>query len=351
MQGVVATRTTLTTAIDSTAESPSQQAGTTSPASRGPNDPADLASLVRQLDELLGAAGAAEDAGARRAEAAAVSLASRGRELGLLRGFGCGRPVPKRIYTLEELRLNRIEAEKLLSPKDTSLNAVRNVSQAAAAAGLVAAAWLNHWDAGSVLAALFGGVFVFVTDQVANGGGGEALLVDSLGRLLRPSYAARVAYHEAGHLLVAYLVGLLPRAYTLSSLDAFLRYRALNVQAGTQFCDSEFTAEVAGGRLKASSLDRYTCVALAGVVTEYLRFGVAEGGLGDVQQLDGMFRALQFTQKKADGEVRWAVLNCASLLRRHARLHDELAAAMRQGRSVGQCVELIERRLEGCADI
>ncbi len=34
-------------------------------------------------------------------------------------------------------------------------------------------------------------------------------------------------------------------------------------------------------------------MALAGVVTEYLRFDVAEGGLGDVQQLDAMFRALR----------------------------------------------------------
>ncbi|EFJ50337.1 hypothetical protein VOLCADRAFT_103923, partial [Volvox carteri f. nagariensis] len=262
---------------------------------RGPDDPPDLAMLVRRLDELLHTAATAADGGteSRRAEAAAVAMAARGRELGLLRGFGAVRQVPKRLYSIEELRLNRVETEKLLSPKDTSLNAVRTQAQVAAALGLAAAAWANHWDGGGVLAALFGVVFVLMADQVANGGGGEALLVDSLGRLLRPSYAARVAYHEAGHLLVAYLVGLMPRAYTLSSMDAFLRYRALNIQAGTRFCDGEFAAEVATGRLKSSSLDRYTCVALAGVVTEYLRFGVAEGGLGDVQQLDAMFRALQ----------------------------------------------------------
>lgn len=35
-----------------------------------------------------------------------------------------------------------------------------------------------------------------------------------------------------------------------------------------------------------------SCVALAGMVTEYLRFGQAEGGMGDVMQLDSMFRAL-----------------------------------------------------------
>lgn len=56
-----------------------------------------------------------------------------------------------------------------------------------------------------------------------NQGGGEALLVDTLGHVLVPSYSSRTAMHEAGHLLVAYLVGVLPRAYTTSSRDAFLR--------------------------------------------------------------------------------------------------------------------------------
>ena len=140
----------------------------------------------------------------------------------------------------------------------------------------------------------------------------------------------------------------MPKAYTLSSLDAFSRYRALNVQAGTTFCDTAFEAEVASGRLTSSTLDRYACVALAGVVTEYLRFGQAEGGVGDVAQLDRLMRALSFTQKKADGQVRWAVLNVVTLLRRHARVQDALAAAMRRGSSVGGCIEVIERELAGC---
>ena len=38
---------------------------------------------------------------------------------------------------------------------------------------------------------------------------------------------------------------------------------------------------------------RYSCVALAGVVTEYLQFGRAEGGVSDILQLDKMFGALQ----------------------------------------------------------
>lgn len=59
----------------------------------------------------------------------------------LLQAFGRGRQVPKRIYTIEELRLNKLEPEKLLSPTDVSLNTVRNIAQGAAAAGLVALAY------------------------------------------------------------------------------------------------------------------------------------------------------------------------------------------------------------------
>lgn len=83
----------------------------------GPGDPPDLAALVRQLDELLSAVGSGKGAAAHQSEAAAVAAAARGRELCLLRGYGAVRQVPKRLYTIEELRLNRVEAEKLLSPK------------------------------------------------------------------------------------------------------------------------------------------------------------------------------------------------------------------------------------------
>jgi hypothetical protein len=67
-------------------------------------------------------------------------------------------------------------------------------------------------------------------------GGGEALLVDTLGRLVYPSYRQRVTLHEAGHFLVAYLVGLLPRDYALSSLDAFRRCVGARAQRVLSVC-------------------------------------------------------------------------------------------------------------------
>ncbi len=62
-----------------------------------------------------------------------------------------------------------------------------------------------------------------VGGQVANGGGFEALAIDYAGRLINKEYAERVSSHEAGHFLVAYLIGLLPKKYIISSVDAFKR--------------------------------------------------------------------------------------------------------------------------------
>lgn len=47
-------------------------------------------------------------------------------------------------------------------------------------------------------------------------------------------------------------------------------------------------------------------MALAGISAEYVKYGYAEGGAGDIQQLDVMLKSLQFTQTKADSEVRCA---------------------------------------------
>ena len=86
-----------------------------------------ISSVYRSLDALLDAQ---EDPDA---EAKALALASQGKQAGGLPAFGAlaaRGAVPKRIYTLEELRLNGIRAELLLSPKDNSLTFVRNVTQA-----------------------------------------------------------------------------------------------------------------------------------------------------------------------------------------------------------------------------
>jgi len=106
--------------------------------------------------------------------------------------------------------------------------------------------------------------------------------------------------------------------------------------------DYEFLEEINTGKLSATMLNKFSCIALAGVATEYLLYGVAEGGLADINKLDGLLKSLGFTQKKADSQVRWAVLNTILMLRRHERARSQLAEAMSSGKSVGTCIEVIE---------
>ncbi|KAL4579850.1 hypothetical protein LXL04_016018 [Taraxacum kok-saghyz] len=265
---------------------------------------------------------------------------------GGLRCFGAAQQVPQRLYTINELKLNGIETASLLSPKDTTLGAIERNLQIAAFLGFISA-W-NVFDFGPeelvyISLPIF---FLWTLDLVAFAGGLSSLVLDTIGHNISQKYHNRVIQHEAGHFLIAYLLGILPKGYTLSSLEAFQREGSLNVQAGTVFVDFEFTDQISAGRVTATMLNKFSCIALAGVATEYLLYGYAEGGLTDVNTLDGLLNSLGFTQKKADSQVRWAVLNTILILRRHERARINLANAMSAGKSVGSCIDVIEENID-----
>ncbi|KAG6751672.1 hypothetical protein POTOM_043869 [Populus tomentosa] len=284
---------------------------------------------------------------------------------GGLKCFGAARQIPQRLYTLDELKLNGIETRSLLSPVDATLGAIeRNLQLAGVAGGL--AAW-NAFGFSSQQILLFslGLLFLWTLDSVSFNGGLGSLVLDTIGHTFSQKYHNRVIQHEAGHFLIAYMVGILPRGYTLTSLEALQKDGSFNVQAGTAFVDFDFLEEVAPayqvaelwtlwkvntGKVSATTLNRFSCIALAGVATEYLLFGYAEGGLADINKLDMLIKGLGFTQKKADSQVRWSVLNTILMLRRHEGARAKLAEAMTMGKSVGSCIGIIEDNIDA-ADI
>ncbi|KAL8229387.1 hypothetical protein R6Q57_014287 [Mikania cordata] len=265
---------------------------------------------------------------------------------GGLRAFGAAQQVPQRLYSLSELKLNGIDTSSLLSPKDNTLGAIERNLLIAALLGFIAA-W-NAFDFGpeELLYFSLGFFFIWTLDSVGFAGGFSSLVLDTIGHNISQKYHNRVIQHEAGHFLIAYLLGILPKGYTLSSLEAFLREGSLNVQAGTVFVDFEFTDQISEGRVTATMLNKFSCIALAGVATEYLLYGYAEGGLADVNTLDGLLSSLGFTQKKADSQVRWAVLNTILILRRHEQTRALLAEAMSEGKSLGSCIDVIEQNID-----
>ncbi|KAK3014117.1 hypothetical protein RJ639_007909 [Escallonia herrerae] len=293
--------------------------------------------VLEQVDEEL----------SKGNEREAVSLVKelQGKPAGGLRCFGAARQVPQRLYTLDELKLNGIEPSSLLSPVDTTLGSIERNLQLAAILGGISAWNVFGFNPERALYLSLGLLFLWTLDLVSSNGGASSLVLDTIGHTFSQKYHNRVIQHEAGHFLIAYLLGVLPRGYTLSSLEAFQKEGSLNVQAGTAFVDFEFLEEVNTGKVSATMLNRFSCIALAGVATEYILYGYAEGGLADINQLDNLLKSLGFTQKKADSQVRWAVLNTVLLLRRHEAAQKKLAQAMSEGRSVGFCIDIIEKEI------
>lgn len=269
---------------------------------------------------------------------------------GGLRCFGAARQVPQRLYTLDELKLNGIVTQSLLSPVDATLGSIeRNLQLASVIVGV--SAWnVFGFSPQQLFYVSVAVLFLWTLDAISFNGGISSLALDTIGHTFSQKYHNRVIQHEAGHFLIAYLLGILPKGYTLTSLDAFKKEGSLNVQAGTAFVDFEFVEEVNAGKVSASTLNRFACIALAGVAAEYLLYGFAEGGLADINQLDSLYKSLGFTQKKTDSQVRWSVLNTVLILRRHEVARAKLAEAMAAGRSVGSCIDIIENTI-GNADV
>ncbi|XP_042990817.1 uncharacterized protein LOC122317841 isoform X2 [Carya illinoinensis] len=147
-------------------------------------------------------------------------------------------------YILDELRLNGIEALSLLSSMDATLGSIeRNLQLAVALGGL--AAWnVLGFSPQQVLYFSLGLLFLWTLDSVSFDGGVGSLVLDTIGHTFSQKYHNRVVQHEAGHFLIAYLVGILPKGYTLTSLEALKKEGSLNVQAATAFVDFEFVEEV-----------------------------------------------------------------------------------------------------------
>ncbi|CAL9185800.1 unnamed protein product [Musa hybrid cultivar] len=269
---------------------------------------------------------------------------------GGLRCFGTARQVPQRLYSLDELKLNGIDTSSFLSPIDVTLGSIERNLQLAAVLGGVSAWFALGFSPAQILYFSLGLLFLWSLDLIYFNGGVRNLVLDTIGHKVSQKYHQRVIQHEAGHFLIAYLLGVLPKGYTLSSLEALIKERSLNVQAGTAFVDFEFIEEINTGKVSAKMLNRFSCIALAGVATEYLLFGHSEGGLADIDKLDTLLKSLGFTQKKADSQVRWAVLNTILLLRRHEKARSLLAEAMSLGKSVGSCIDVIENSIEA-ADV
>ncbi|MBD1870734.1 ATP-dependent Zn protease [Leptolyngbya sp. FACHB-671] len=188
--------------------------------------------------------------------------------------------------------------------------------------------------------AVFGLLGAATLDTLSWQGRGGTLLLDWLARF-SPQHRERVIHHEAGHFLVAHLLGIPITGYTLSAWEAFRQGQP--GLGGVSFDSQELNAELEKGILSAQLVDRYCTVWMAGAAAEKLVYGNAEGGADDRQKLRILWTQLKRPLSECETKERWASLQARSLLEVHRSAYEELVIAMTQAEPVSKCYEVLEQ--------
>ncbi|KAL1563333.1 hypothetical protein AAHA92_05812 [Salvia divinorum] len=159
--------------------------------------------------------------------------------------------------------------------------------------------------------------------------------------------------HEAGHFLVGYMLGVLPRRYKVPSMEDLLQDKF--ACGKVEFIGFEFLKEVgidpmsnrtfSKGKLNKETLKTFSCVTLGGMAAEHLLFGYSELLHSDVKKFDRVHRWLGFTVAEVDFEHRQAAEATVLILSSHMEALSRLAEAMALGESIGFCIETIEHTL------
>jgi hypothetical protein len=161
-----------------------------------------------------------------------------------------------------------------------------------------------------------------------------------------PEYKKKIIYHEAGHFLLAYLLGIPVRGCVTNAWDA-RKYPDIKGQAGTIFYDPKLADELLNQKITRSSLDRMSVVIMGGIAAEAIRFGKAEGGAVDEQSLVGFLTSIQppWNILRIQGQARWAAMQAILLIREHEKSYAALCLALEEGKSVGDAILAIEENL------
>jgi len=191
-------------------------------------------------------------------------------------------------------------------------------------------------------------VFLFLLDKVIVNG----TIVEGFTKIVAPEYSRKVIRHEAGHFLIAYLLGCPVEGCVLSAWKAMKDERfAAGVTAATSFFDKKLSEQINGKKpLTRDSIDRYSAIVMGGIAAEASQFGFADGGAGDEQALIQFLSSISPGTKNAqtwngDGirnQARWGALQAVLMLRHYSSSYDALVDALERGSNLGECIFAIE---------
>ena len=183
---------------------------------------------------------------------------------------------------------------------------------------------------------------VVVGDRLfLNGASLETLL-----KWISPGVQDKVLKHEAGHFLLAYLLGCPVEGIVLSAWAALRdeRFGNRQVSAGTSFFDPELSRQInEQQQVTRSSIDRYSIIVMAGIAAEADKYGRADGGAGDEAALIAFLSRL-WSADQIKNQARWGALQAVLLLRQYRPAYEALVDRLEQGKgTLGDCVYAIEK--------
>ncbi|QSJ17330.1 ATP-dependent Zn protease [Nostoc sp. UHCC 0702] len=155
-----------------------------------------------------------------------------------------------------------------------------------------------------------------------------------------PEHRDRIIHHEAGHFLVAHLLGIPVTGYTLSAWEAWKQGQT--GQGGVTFDDGELASQLEKGKIGAQMLDRYCTLWMAGIAAETLVYENAEGGADDKSKLARVLKILGFSESVYQQKQRFHALQAKTLLEENWSSYQALVQAMRERASVTDCQRAIK---------
>lgn len=175
-------------------------------------------------------------------------------------------------------------------------------------------------------------------DSFSLQGKGASIFLDWIASF-SPEHRDRIIHHEAGHFLVAHLLGIPVTGYTLSAWEAWKEGQP--GQGGVTFNDGELAAQLAQGKIGAQMLDRYCTLWMAGIAAETLVFNNAEGGGDDKSKLAEVLKILGFSESAYQQKQRFHALQAKTLLQENWSSYEALVQAMQERASVTECQSAI----------
>ncbi|MBE9125206.1 MULTISPECIES: ATP-dependent Zn protease [unclassified Coleofasciculus] len=196
-------------------------------------------------------------------------------------------------------------------------------------------------------AATFSILGLATLDNLGFQGKGVTLLLDWLSRT-RSDYRDRILRHEAGHFLIAYLLGIPVTGYTLTAWEALKQGQP--GLGGVTFDTQQLSPNPLAITEMQLTLNRFCTVWMAGIAAETLIYDTTEGGLDDRQKLREALTALGRPASESTLKERWATLQAQTLLQNNWTAYEALVTAMEKRTPVTECYKLIQEHCQASGE-